>query len=260
MESVYRCDVADYEVIPNLDPRSRYGGFSVDVGAGHSVVPKAPSAQATSAPSHTPPPTQPAGGAWFEGHARPEQAGPSHGLSFAATPVYVWMATLSVYAALFVSGSPFVIREGLHLHPIYGVAAGFALIGLYRYLMTWLPTALLVTVASTSMWALLLWAWRHAAQVRDLPTGRSRTFQALTTLVDRFQQDMLTTPDPWVVSIAAAAVLVHLLYWRHRRAVATEHGWLFNRGVFNAARILGTLTATSAALGWVISFLAHWSR
>lgn len=170
------------------------------------------------------------------------------------------MATLSVYAAIFVSGSPFVIREGLHLHPIFGVAAAFALIGLYRYLMTWLPTALIVTLASTSMWAILLWAWRHADQLRDLPTERRQAFQGLTTLVTRFQQDMFAKPDPWVVSIVTAAVFVHLLYWRHRRAVAAEHGWLFNRGVVNAARILGTLAATSAALGWVISFLAHWSR
>lgn len=190
----------------------------MDVGSGHSVVLKSPGTQAPSAPHHTPPPTQPAGRAWVEGQARPEQAGPSHGFSFAAIPIYVWMATLAVYAAIFVSGSPFVICEGLHLHPIYGVAAGFVLIGLYRYLMKWWPTALLVTLTSTAMWAMLLWAWRHAAQLRDLPTGRSRVFQALTTLVARFQQDMLTTPDPWVVSIAVAAVVVHLLYWRHRRA------------------------------------------
>lgn len=253
---LYRCHV---DVIPNLDPRSRYGGFAVDVGAGHSAVPKASSAQATPGPTHTPLPTQPTGGVWVEGGARPEQAGPSHG-SFAAIPIYIWMATLGLCAAIFVSGPPFVIRDGLHLHPIYGVAAGFALIGLYRYLMTWWPTALLVTLASTSAWAILLWAWRHAAQLRDLPTGRREAVQALTTLVARFQHDMLTKPDAWVVSTVAAAVLVHVLYWRHRRAVATEQGWLFNRGITHAARILGTLAATSAVLGWGISFLANWSR
>jgi len=256
---LYRCAV---EVIPNLDPRSRYGGFAVDVGAGHSAVPTAPSVPltpASPAPSYTPAPTPSAGGAWVEGLAQPAQAGPSHG-SIVAIPIYIWMATLSLCAAIFVSGSPFVILDGLHLHPVYGVAAGFAVIGLYRYLMTWWPTALLVTLASTSVWAMLLWAWRHAAQLRDLPTGRSQDFPALTTLVARFQQDMRTTPDPWVVSIVAAAVLAHLLYWRHRRAVATAHGWLFSRGVTHAARILGTLAATSAAIGWAISFLAHWSR
>jgi hypothetical protein len=186
--------------------------------------------------------------------------GASHGPSFAAAPIYAWMAALALFAAVFVSGSPFVVREGLHLHPIFGVAAGFALIGLYRYLMTWFPTAALVTLASTFLWAVLLWVSRHAAQLRGLPAEKSQALLYVTTLVTRFEQSMRATPDPWVVAVAAAALVLHVLYWRHRRAVAAEHGWLFNRGIANAARTMGLLAATSVGLGAVMAFLGRWSR
>lgn len=253
--------MADYEVVPNLDPRSRYGGFSVDVGGGHSLVPKAPNATGSAAPtSYTPPAATAAAGAWPTGHAPSDDAGPSHGPSFAATPIYAWMAVLALFAGIVVSGSPRVMRDGLHLHPIYGVAAGFALIGLYRYLMTWFPTAVIVTLASTAMWAVLLWVSRHAAQLRDLPAERSQAFLYLTTLATRFEQSMRATPDPWVVAVAAVGLVLHIVYWRHRRAVAAEVGWLFNRGLANAARTLGILAATAIAIGGVFAFLAGWSR
>lgn len=169
------------------------------------------------------------------------------------------MAVLALFAGIVVSGAPVVVR-GLHLHPIYGVAAGFALVGLYRYLMTWFPTAVVVTLASTCLWAVLLWVTRHAAQLRDLPVEGSQAVLSLTTVATRFEQSMRATPDPWVVAVAAAALVLHVLYWRHRRAVAAERGWIVNRGIANAARTLGLLAATSVALGVVIDFLGRWSR
>lgn len=172
-------------------------------------------------------------------------------------PIYLWMAVLALCTGLFVSGSTFVIRDGLHLHPIYGIAAAFAVVSLYRYGMTWFPTALVLTVASTSLWAVLLWAWRHAAQLRDLPTQSSQAVIYLTGLATRFERSMLAAPDPWVLAVAAAAITLHLLYWRHRRAAAAEHGWLFNRGFADAAGTLVTLAATACALGLVIGFLSR---
>lgn len=233
----------------------------MDVGGGHSLVSKAPNAAGTATPtSYTPPPVGPAGGVSSASPAPAEHAGRSHGPSFAATPIYVWMAALALFAGVVVSGSPFVARDGLHLHPIYGVAAGFALVGLYRYLMTWFPTAVLVTLASTCLWAALTWVSRHAAQLRDLPAESGQAFLNLTTLATRFEQSMRVAPDPWGVAVAATALILHVLYWRHRRAVVAENGWLFNRGIANAARTLGLLAATSVALGAVLAFLSRWSR
>ena len=231
------------------------------MGGGHSLVPKAPSALVTATPtSYTPPPMVPAAGARPADVAPAEHAGPSHGPSIAATPIYAWMTVLALFAGTVVSGSPFGMREGLHLHPIYGVAAGFAVIGLYRSLMTWFPTAVLVTLASTAVWAVLLWTSRHAAQLRDLPAEKGQAFLNLTTLATRFEQSMRSTPDPWVIVVAATALVLHMVYWRHRRAVAAAHGWLFNRGIANAVRSLAIVAATSVAVGGVIGFLAGWSR
>lgn len=232
----------------------------MDMGGGHSLVSKASNVVGAAPTSYTPPPVGHAGGAGPALSAPAEHAGRWHGPSFAAIPIYAWMAALALFAGIVVSGSPFGVREGLHLHPIYGVAAGFALIGLYRYLMTWFPTAVLVTLASTFLWAVLLWVSRHAAQLGDLPVERSQALLSLTTLATRFEQSMRVTPDPWVVAVAAAAMVLHAFYWRHRRAVAAEHGWLFNRGIANGARTLGLLAATSAVLGAVIAFLVRWSR
>ena len=249
--------MADYEVIPKLDPRAQYGGFSVDMGGGHALVPKSTSYTATGPAPHVPPPVAVGGG---PSGALPEQAVPSLRPIVVAIPIYLWMGMLALLVAYAVSGSLGAVPQGLHLHPVYGVAAGFAVVGLYRYLMTWFPTAVLVTAASSSLWAALFWAWRHADRLRDLPTAKGQALRAVTTLARRFTDDMRRGPDPWVVGIATAAVVLHLLYWRHRRAEAAAHGWLFNRGAAHAARTLGALAVAAGAVGWVISFLARWSR
>lgn len=249
--------MADYEVIPKLDPRAQYGGFSVDMGGGHALVPKSTSYTASGPTPHVPPPVAVGGGS---STPLPEQALPSLRPIVAAIPIYLWMGTLALFVAYAVSGSLVVAPQGLHLHPAFGVAAGFAVVGLYRYLMTWFPTAVLVTVASSSMWAVLLWAWRHADRLRDLPAVKGQALRGVTSLVLRVVDDTRRGPDPWVVAIATAAVGLHLLYWRHRRAEASEHGWLFNRGAAHAARTLGALAVAAGALGWVLDVLARWSR
>lgn len=241
---------ANGDLFLNGSPTGLKGDLVGNVGRGPYRAPEV--SQPTGAPS--------AAGAWTDSRVSPGPAGPSHGPSLLATPIYLWMAALALLVDIVVSGSPMVIREGLHLHPVYGVTAAFAVIGFYRYLMTWFPTAVVVTLASTSTWAVLAWAWRHGDALRDLPTERSQAFAYLTALATRFQQSMLATPDRWVVAIAAGGLVLHLIYWRHRRAVAAEHGWLLNRGLANAARTLGTLAATSGAIGLVFGFIARWSR
>lgn len=185
----------------------------------------------------------------------PQPATPSHEPSLVSMPIYLWMVFLGLVAGIVVSGSTFVIPAGLHLHPVYGVAVAFSVVGLYRYLMTWFPTGLAVTLVSTSVWAMNVWAWRHAAQLRDLPTQRSEALVYVATLLARFQRSTWVTPDLWVLGTVVAGLTLHFVYWRHRRQMAAQHGWIFNRGLSHAARVLFKLASTSLAIGLLIAWL-----
>jgi hypothetical protein len=178
-------------------------------------------------------------------------SGPQRIPSFLSLPVYLWMAMLGILAGLFVSGPS--IPDGLRLHPAYGVAAGFAVIAAYRYLMTWLPTALVVGVASAVAWGLFVWIWLHAAEARMLlPPSPRDALGVLPSIAVGIMESVVSSRDIRVPAALLTGLALHAHYWRHRRGVVRQFGCLFTRGLASAAKVLLCLTITAVVLGQLI--------
>lgn len=177
---------------------------------------------------------------------------------FVSLPIYLWMLFLGVAAGVVVSGSQSFVAQGLHLHPVYGVATAVLVISAYRYLMTVFPTALVVSLASSLLWAINVWVWRHAADGNAVPVPglwSGRVFTYLTAMATRMLRSTINTPDMWVVVTGVVCLTLHFFYWRHRRRMAKRIGWLFNRGPAGVAKRLLTLAATTGVLGLLFAWL-----
>jgi hypothetical protein len=172
-------------------------------------------------------------------------------------PIYVWMVALGLLAGVVVSGSPRIAPLGLHLHPVYGVAAVLLVGGGYRYMMTVLPSALAVSMATSLVWATAVWALRHPAEAKGVPPPArlGELPMAVTAGVIDAVRSTIGTPDVWVVLTVVAALVLHLMYWRHRRRMVQRVGWLFSRGVAWAAKSVTMLAATAVALGMLFAWM-----
>jgi hypothetical protein len=230
--------------------------IGLSAGDGGGVVPTA-----WGRSTETSSPASPAVGPVAVGVARASisagRQAPSHDISAAALPIYVWMAALGVLAGVVVSGSPRIAPLGLHLHPVYGVAAVMLVVGGYRYMMSVLPSALAVSMATSLVWATAVWALRHPAEAKGVPPPArlGELPMAVTAVVIDAVRSTIGAPDVWVVITVAAAFVLHLMYWRHRRQMVKRVGWLFSRGVARAAKSVTMLAATAVALGMLFAWM-----
>ncbi|MCC6991073.1 MAG: hypothetical protein IT181_18855, partial [Acidobacteria bacterium] len=78
---------------------------------------------------------------------------------------------------------------------------------------------------------------------------------AVAALVIDAVRSTIGAPDVWVVITVAAAFVLHLMYWRHRRRMVERVGWLFSRGVATAAKSVTMLAATAVALGMLFAWM-----
>lgn len=180
---------------------------------------------------------------------------PQHLPSLLSLPVYLWMGMLALLAACFVSASN-MFPNGLRWHSGFGIAAIFTVILSYRYLMTWFPTALVVAVASSSVWALQVWLFRHASEARVLvPPTPPETLDSAATMMNGILQSAIKAPDPWVLVTIVAGLTFHFIYWRHRRRVVRQFGWPFSRGLASAAKRLAVIGVTCLVLGQLFLWL-----
>lgn len=246
--------MADYEVVSNLDPKSRYG-FAVNLGGGHSLVAKIPSPFEAGAPPpnvHRPAPA-------YQGRniaqTAPVQSAPTEPtveISLFSLPVYPWMLLLGVLAYLGVSAKATFFPQGLHLHPIYGAAAFLATIWLYRQMMVFLPTAILLAIPSAAISGVLAWSISDAASFRHY--GMSLQGKVLSLgLLWHSLPAFLPTLNKWIIAAIVGSLAAHGSYWCDRRAMARTRGWVFSRSPLVTAKELFTLASLACLIGWMIS-------
>lgn len=246
--------MADYEVVSNLDPKSWYG-FSVKFGAGHSLVAKVPSPFEAGAPpphAHAPEPAYQNRNIAWTGPVQSAPTEPTVEISVFTLPVYPWMLLLGVLSYLGVSAKATLFPQGLHLHPIYGAAAFLATIWLYRQMMVFLPTAILLAIPSAAISGLLAWSLSDAASFRHY--GMSLQGKVLSWgLLWHSLPAFLPTLNKWIIASIAVTLAAHGSYWCDRRAMARTRGWVFSRSPLVTAKELFTLASVAGVIGWIIS-------
>lgn len=210
-------DKPSWEVMPSSYAKWQ-GGYSIDLGAGLSVAPS------SSRPLTAPPTASPlAGGQAVQTHG-PAVGAPVPSLepanrgrwSLLCLPMYPWMLAIGTLAYGFVSAPRTMAPAGLHLHFALGIIAAVGAIWLYRLLMAFLPTALLLTLPSALLCGAVAWS-----------ASDGRSFRRFATSVNWRASD---AADWWstvrshapienalVLLAVALAVIAHLAYWWHRR-------------------------------------------
>ncbi len=201
---------------------------------------------------YTPPPMPATYGGAYAGVGYPLQAAanttPDIGLSFGLL-VYPWMLLLACASYIGVSATPGFLPPGLHLHPIYGVAAFLGTIWLYRQMMVFLPTALLLALPAAATSGLIAWLISDAAGLQRFGEQSFNLAKPWVTL-----QALWPILNGWVIATTALSLLAHLSYWRYRRRKVRQTGWVFNRSPLTTAQDILIMAAASGALGWGIAW------
>lgn len=157
-------------------------------------------------------------------HAKPAASHESGVGLFIRALVYPWMVFVTGLAGLALSAPPKVFPYGPHLHPVFGVAAFFLGIWLYRQLMTFAPTALALTLSSTTLSGLLAWQISDGATYRRTFQNQSPSWDVLARLPAALWSAMTTpTFNVWIAATVAVSLIAHASYWRHRRAEVRNH-------------------------------------
>lgn len=165
------------------------------------------------------------------------------------------MLALGCIAYVYVSAPLSFIRQGgLHLHPMYGVAAFLLTIWSYRQLMCFLPTALALTLPSALLSGAISWAISKSASSQQVGTllGQLGSIE-FNAIVPMFREHVLPAINGWTVAAFSVCLLSHLAYWWHRRAIARTHGWVINRPITETFTILLVFALVAGIGGWMIS-------
>ncbi|MBL8176322.1 MAG: hypothetical protein JNK48_16725 [Bryobacterales bacterium] len=166
------------------------------------------------------------------------------------------MLLMGLLAYLSVSSKSPLFSQGLHLHPIYGAAAFLATVWLYRQMMSFLPTALLLAIPSAVVSGALAWSISDASSFRNF--GASLQGKALSlSLLWRSLSVVQPTLSKWIIAAVAVTLASHFYYWRLRRAIARTDGWVFSRSPLATAKELLILALIAVAVGWGIGRYDH---